>query len=46
MPDQDAANPNNSANRESLPSTAAGWLTMLWAGGALSGAGLMLRRKR
>jgi len=29
-----------------MPKTAAGWLTMLLSGGALSGAGLMLRRKR
>jgi LPXTG-motif cell wall-anchored protein len=29
-----------------LPKTAAGWLTLLLGGGALSGAGLMLRRKR
>jgi hypothetical protein len=29
-----------------MPATAAGWLTMLLSGGALSGAGLMLRRKR
>ena len=35
-----------SANRESMPPTAAGWLTMLLSGGTLSGAGLMLRRKR
>jgi hypothetical protein len=33
------------ANRE-LPSTSAGWLMMLLSGGALSGAGLKLRRKR
>jgi len=36
---------NGSANR-SMPSTAAGWLSMLLSGGALSGAGMMLRRKR
>jgi len=29
-----------------MPKTAAGWLTMLLSGGALSGASLMLRRKR
>lgn len=29
-----------------MPKTAAGWLTMLLSGGALSGAGLMLRRKQ
>jgi len=35
----------NSANR-SMPNTSAGWLMMLMSGGALSGAGMMLRRKR
>lgn len=35
----------NSANRE-MPNTSAGWLMMLLSGGTLSGAGLMLRRKR
>jgi hypothetical protein len=34
-----------SANRE-MPATAAGWAMMLLSGGALSGVGLMLRRKR
>jgi hypothetical protein len=34
-----------SADR-SMPDTAAGWLMMLLGGGALSGAGLALRRKR
>jgi len=38
------ANDNNSANRE-MPHTSAGWLMMLLSGGALSGAGLKLRRK-
>jgi LPXTG-motif cell wall-anchored protein len=28
-----------------MPQTAADWLMMLLSGGALSGAGLMLRRK-
>lgn len=37
--------PQNEANRE-MPHTAAGWLMMLLSGGALSGAGLMLRRRR
>ena len=37
--------PEPSANRE-LPSTSAGWLLMLLSGGTLSGAGLMLRRRR
>jgi len=44
-----AAQPDTStgsANRESMPPTAAGWLTMLLSGGTLSGAGLLLRRKR
>lgn len=31
---------------ESMPDTAAGWLVMLLGGGALSGAGLALRRKQ
>ena len=50
--------PDNSANREaqdtttststpsSMPHTSAGWLMMLLSGGALSGAGMTLRRKR
>jgi len=33
------------ANRE-LPHTSAGWLMMLLSGGSLSGAGMLLRRKR
>jgi hypothetical protein len=36
---------NNSANR-AMPNTSAGWLMMLLSGGALSGAGMSLRRKR
>ena len=44
----------SSANRErrsnddtdSMPKTSAGWLTLLLSGGTLSGAGMMLRRKR
>jgi len=45
--DRAPANPaNGSANRENMPATAAGWLTMLLSGGTLTGAGLMLRRKR
>jgi hypothetical protein len=45
----------NNANREkrpvsdetpAMPSTSAGWLMMLISGGTLSGAGMMLRRKR
>jgi hypothetical protein len=44
----------NTANREmdesqktnTMPATSAGWLMMLLGGGALSGAGMMLRRKR
>jgi hypothetical protein len=35
----------NTANR-TMPETSAGWLMMLLSGGALSGAGLSLRRKR
>ena len=42
----DQAPADTTANRTSMPSTAAGWLTMLLSGGTLSGAGLMLRRKR
>jgi hypothetical protein len=42
----DQAADTGSANRTSMPSTAAGWLTMLLSGSTLSGAGLMLRRKR
>jgi hypothetical protein len=41
MPAQSAT----SANR-TMPATSAGWLMMLLSGGALSGAGLSLRRKR
>jgi hypothetical protein len=37
--------PPNIANRE-MPETSAGWLMMLLGGTALSGTGLMLRRKR
>jgi len=40
------ANANNSSANRTMPNTAADWLTMLLSGGALSGAGLMLRRKR
>ncbi|MFN7997358.1 MAG: hypothetical protein U0Q18_27325 [Bryobacteraceae bacterium] len=36
---------NNTANRE-MPHTDAGWLMMMLSGGALSGAGLMLRKRR
>lgn len=38
----------NTANRENttMPNTSAGWLMMLLSGGALSGAGLKLRRKQ
>jgi len=38
-------NDSGAANR-SMPNTSAGWLMMLLSGGALSGAGLSLRRKR
>jgi hypothetical protein len=44
---------DNSANREatpdntpSMPATSAGWLAMLLSGGTLSGAGMMLRRRK
>ena len=40
-----ARNDNSAADR-SMPNTSAGWLVMLLSGGALSGAGLSLRRKR
>jgi hypothetical protein len=40
-----AYNESTSANRE-MPNTSAGWLMMLLSGGTLSGAGMMLRRKR
>jgi hypothetical protein len=48
---QTTASPSeDSANREKqpdkMPATSAGWLAMLLAGGALSGAGLRLGRKR
>jgi LPXTG-motif cell wall-anchored protein len=39
------ASNTNSANRE-MPNTSAGWVMMLLGGGTLSGAGMMLRRKR
>jgi hypothetical protein len=39
------ATPENTADRE-MPHTSAGWLSMLLSGGALSGMGLALRRKR
>jgi len=38
-------NDTGSADR-SMPNTSAGWLMMLLGGGALSGAGMSLRRKR
>jgi len=43
MTDQDAAKTTPPA---AMPNTAANWLMMLLGGGTLSGAGLMLRRKR
>jgi hypothetical protein len=39
------ATPAPTPERESLPSTSAGWLTMLLASGALFGIGIALRRK-
>jgi len=50
-----SASTEDSANREkrpasdntpAMPSTSAGWLMMLVSGGTLSGAGMLLRRKR
>jgi len=43
MPDQDRA---PATTPTQMPNTAANWLLMLLSGGTLSGAGLMLRRKR
>jgi hypothetical protein len=40
-----ASTSEGSADR-AMPDTAAGWLMMLFSGSALSGAGMMLRRKR
>ncbi len=40
-----SATQNNTANRE-MPSTSVGWLGMLLTGGGLSGAGLLLKRRR
>jgi hypothetical protein len=40
-----AATPAPSTTPTEMPHTAANWLAMLLSGGALSGAGLMLRRK-
>ncbi|HWC99207.1 MAG TPA: hypothetical protein VG456_20755 [Candidatus Sulfopaludibacter sp.] len=37
---------NNNNDTTSMPHTSAGWLMMLLSGGALSGAGMRLRRKR
>ena len=39
-----ASNSDDSSN--SMPKTSAGWLAMLLSGGTLSGAGMLLRRKR
>ena len=44
-PEAAAPQPAHSANRE-LPATSSGWLMMLLSGGALSGAGLTLLRRR
>jgi thiol:disulfide interchange protein len=44
MTDQDAA--KTTPAPATMPKTAANWLMMLLGGGTLSGAGLMLRRKR
>jgi hypothetical protein len=37
---------NTGSSSRSMPNTSAGWLMMMLGGGTLSGAGLMLRRKR
>jgi hypothetical protein len=37
---------DNTDSSPSMPSTSAGWLAMLLSGGTLSGAGMMLRRRR
>jgi len=45
--DENANNNGNTSNdTNTMPRTSAGWLMMLLSGGALSGAGLSLRRKR
>ena len=44
MADQSPAD-TSSRNRERMPATSAGWLTMLFASGGLFSAGLALRRK-
>jgi len=42
-----SASPENTGSADrTMPNTSAGWLMMLLSGGALSGAGLTLRRKR
>ncbi len=47
MPQSTTSAANTSTtNRRSMPSTSAGWLMMLLSGGALSGAGLKLRRRQ
>ena len=51
---QPTPTPDNSANRMAdqtpapaeMPDTAANWMMMLLSGGALSGAGMLLRRRR
>jgi hypothetical protein len=45
QPQQPPETPGNTANRE-MPATSAGWLGLLLSGGALSGLGMLLRRKR
>lgn len=37
---------DNSDNSPNMPATSAGWLAMLLSGGTLSGAGMMLRRRK
>jgi hypothetical protein len=40
-----SASSTDTANRDTMPATSAGWVTMLLASGALFGAGMALRRK-
>jgi hypothetical protein len=49
-PDENSANrekrPDDSNDTPNMPATSAGWLAMLLSGGTLSGAGMMLRKRR
>ncbi len=44
--DANSANRDSSTSSSPMPNTSAGWLMMLLSGGALSGAGLSLRRRK